>query len=80
MASRKAQFRISNAVISTQFCSFHFSFLILFCCCLVAKLCPTLLQPHELQPTRLHIILHIYNSYSFSANMSKAFRTVPGAQ
>ena len=53
MASRKAQFRISNAVISTQFCSFHFSFLILFCCCLVAKLCPTLLQPHELQPTRL---------------------------
>ena len=24
-----------------------------FCCCLVTKLCPTLLQPHVLQPTNL---------------------------
>ena len=44
---------VISTVISTQFFSFHFSFLILFCCCLVAKSCPTLLQPHELQPTRL---------------------------
>ena len=30
--------------IDEQFC---------YCCCVVAKLCPTLLQPHGLQPTRL---------------------------
>ena len=30
-----------------------YNIIILCCCCLVAKLYPTLLQPHELQPTRL---------------------------
>ena len=25
-----------------------------YCCCLVTKLCLTLLQPHGLDPTRLH--------------------------
>ena len=37
------------------FFSFFFSFIFIyrFSCCLVTKLCPTLLQPHELQPTWL---------------------------
>ena len=32
---------------------FQWGFYSVCCCCLVAKLCPTLLQPHGLKPTRL---------------------------
>ena len=44
---------ISNCSPCSQLPSTCWNYGNFYCCCLVAKLCPTLLQPHGLQPTRL---------------------------